>query len=131
MSAMQQRSRPARGNRTALKENSGSGSAPIVSDAAKIVTRTAAWSQREMAAHDDGFRFGYRIGYATAYDRGYAQALRDVEARQADIVAEVLGRLPSRPYVEQEQLRWDGPRSEFGAPRPGDYTGGPIEWGAV
>lgn len=92
----------------------------------RTIERIAAWSERETSAHDDGFRFGYRIGYADAYDTGYAQALRDVEARQTDIVAEALGRTPSRSYAEQEQLRWGGKREDFGKPRPGDYMGGPV-----
>jgi len=72
------------------------------------------WLRRVLDADRDGYRRGERTGY----DRGYIDG---IEARKhaQHLVADVIG---------AHLARWDGLRADFGKPRPGDYTGGPVAW---
>jgi len=67
-----------------------------------------------LAAWRDGRREGWRAGY----DRGYVDGVETRKHAQ-HLLVDLIG---------THLARWDGLRRDFGKPRPGDYTGGPVEW---
>ncbi len=74
------------------------------------------WLRRVLASWRDGHRAGYEAGY----DRGYVDGVLARKHAQ-HLLVDVIGR---------HLARWDGLRRDFGKPRPGDYTGGPVDfWG--
>jgi len=79
------------------------------------------------------FEYAWSAGYAAGFDAGTEVGYDCAEAEMAQAWAPVaesvrnLARSPS--YAELERRRWDGRREDFGKPRPGDYMGGPVDWG--
>lgn len=67
----------------------------------------------ELKLRHEAWRDGYRAGRTElegAYIRGYTDAVADLKAIQHGIVRN----------LQLELRRWDGPRENFGAPRPAD-----------
>lgn len=96
----------------------------LVDVAAGLVDDIQSQQQREAAALQEG----YDLGHAAGVDVGRGQAETAMEEAWRPVAESVrrLGRILTRD--ELELRRWDGPREEFGRPRPGDYTGGPVPW---
>jgi hypothetical protein len=76
---------------------------------------------------------GYRIGRREGWQRGWAEGYGRSDAEwlaaldPAKKASGTLSRLPS--HAELERRRWGpGGREHFADPRPGEYTGGPVEW---
>ncbi|SFO14664.1 hypothetical protein SAMN04489713_104272 [Actinomadura madurae] len=92
--------------------------------AAEMVDDIEGQQRRESAA----FRDGYALGLAAGIDVGRDQAERDMAEAWRPVAESVrrLGR--TLTFEEIERRRWDGRREDFGRPRPGDYTGGPVSW---
>ena len=67
---------------------------------------------REMVA--DARSAAYRAGYHA----GRIAVIEDLKAVQQEIVRD----------LDTHLTRWDGLLRDFGKPRPGDYTGGPVAW---
>jgi hypothetical protein len=70
----------------------------------------------ELAARLEAWRDGWRargIAQDGAWEAGYAAGILAFKAAQHGIVK----------ALRLELARWDGPRADFGKPRPGDYPG--------
>jgi hypothetical protein len=66
----------------------------------------------------DAWRDGYRIGHERGYDCGYLDGIAARKHAQ-HLLVDLIGR---------HLARWDGLRRDFGKPRPGEYTGGPVDF---
>ena len=123
------KSRPGDDSETA--PNKSNKAVPIVAPSWATVERIAAWSEREEAAYARGYKFASQIWQGEcedAYRRGFEDALHAIEKQDEQAHRDMTGQRLAKPYAEMELVRWDGPRREFGNPRPGDYTGGPVAW---
>ncbi|MFG2021103.1 hypothetical protein [Actinomadura geliboluensis] len=96
----------------------------VMLTAAEMVDDLDGQRAREAAA----FREGYRLGFGGGREVGERRVVSAAMLAHDDVVADLAGRRPSRSYSELELIRWDGPRRDFGKPRPGDYMGGPVDW---
>ncbi len=90
------------------------GAPPRLAEVLALSDERDTWLERVYAS----WRAGYRAGRGDGYDRGYVDG---VEARKRAEHALV-------DAVTLHLARWDGLRRDFGKPRPGDYTGGPVAW---
>jgi hypothetical protein len=63
------------------------------------------------------WREAYALGRRAGYDRGYLDGAA-ARKHEQHLLVDVIG---------THLARWDGLRRDFGNPRPGDYTGGPVE----
>jgi hypothetical protein len=64
----------------------------------------------------------WREAYALGRGRGYADGYLDGAAARKHaqhLLVDVIG---------THLARWDGLRRDYGKPRPGDYTGGPVDF---
>ncbi|SNR35049.1 hypothetical protein [Actinomadura mexicana] len=96
----------------------------LATAAAEMVDDIQGQQRRESAA----FGEGYALGLAAGVDVGRDQAETDMTEAWRPVAESVrrLGR--TLTFEEIERRRWDGRREDFGLPRPGDYTGGPVDW---
>ena len=79
------------------------------------------WLRRVYDSWRDGWRAGFEAGDAA----GTRRTQREWHVTAIGLPLSVLG--PS--WAELERRRYGpGGRAHFGDPRPGDYTGGPVEW---
>ncbi len=67
--------------------------------------RLGAWREGRRAGYEVGWRDGF-VAAVDGYKAAQQKAVRDLDA-----------------YL----TRWGGPRGDFARPRPGDYTGGPVD----
>jgi hypothetical protein len=91
----------------------------LIRVAADLLDRIATRAETDEAAFREAYRLGFESGVIVGR-RQLDEELSEADRHRAAHVSE-LALLPA--HTELEHLRWDGPRADFGRPRPGDFPG--------
>lgn len=102
--------------------------AQLIEQARQLAAQIAAGAAVDLERDRVTFEMAYKLGYAAGLDIGYGQAQHELAQEWATVAAHVRGLATSPTQTQLEHRRWDGPRDQFGKPRPGDHPGGPATW---
>jgi hypothetical protein len=93
----------------------------LIRVAADLLDRIATRAETDEAA----FREAYRLGFESGVLVGRRQLDEELSAADRHRAAHVTEIAVRPAHTELEHIRWDGPRADFGRPRPGDFPGMP------
>lgn len=104
----------------------------LIDEAQQLINTLADRSTTDEATFAMAYRLGYFTGHNVGHTRGYNEATdyHDSLRENAEARAIRINKLPT--WHKLETARWDGPRTHFANPRPGDHPGGPVPlWGTT
>lgn len=88
----------------------------VPDETARSVLDCASQCEREYQLWEFGWREGFTAGRASRasdYEAGFNDAILAIKAAQHGVVRD----------IRQHLVTWDGLRTDFGKPRPGDFPG--------